>query len=317
MTQAPRPVTPLADPGSPNTRDRQLLTAAMMGDATRAARALAKGAAPFCLNAAKQSPLHLAILADNLPCVRLLIQAGSPLEEPEPIGAGSLLLRAISLRHEDCAIALLEAGANPNPPIKALHTHAFYYAIVEGQTRLAEALIQADPGLFSSEPPPGSLSAACYLHMACDYARPGILSLILKAGVPPNMAWGDNLKPSLVTLLNNSLTFDEPISYCARLLVGAGADVNQIFDHGNFIRTPLMLATESYMPMTANALLDLGADWRIKDASGMSALSLAKSYKILDIHALIKARATSDQERAALAAVLDAPAKASCARPRV
>lgn len=288
-----------------------LLAAAQSGDADALQRALAEGADPLCATPYGATLLQLAIRAGAPSCVRLLIAAGAPVNEPDKARTASLLDMAISWSQEDCALALHEAGAVGKGNLRPL-----YFAIVGGQARLVKQMIKSDPGLLSETPGPDGLCGSDYLRVACEMAHSEMVALFLSAGVRPLVKSFKGHSPSLLSLFSYSDRRDEDIALCARLLIHAGADINQRFNDGERQGSALMFAAERGLPLTVNALLDLGADWTITDARGKNAEALAAKNEQWEARALIQARSAVAQERSELSSELPPLTAPSAARPR-
>ena len=81
------------------------------------------------------TPLLYGVLGGHLDTVRVLVAEGSDVNEASPDGVSALML-ALTKRHEDLALFLLNQGADPNydPRANVLNSNEF---LAEGQDTIA------------------------------------------------------------------------------------------------------------------------------------------------------------------------------------
>lgn len=103
----------------------------------------AEGVASQLGHAAAASPLIRAAAIGSLEIIRLLVEAGAPVNDPcECAGAESALWTAVSFGHRDIAEYLIERGADPNAAAFAGAT-PLHAAVLSGHHDLAGLLLDA------------------------------------------------------------------------------------------------------------------------------------------------------------------------------
>ncbi|KAI9360068.1 ankyrin repeat-containing domain protein [Zopfochytrium polystomum] len=210
--------------GVPNPKfGTPLMTAAIYGDPTATAALLAAGADPNGRSLNNETALTSAAMSGNLETVRMLVEHGADVRHASKSASGvervtalhgacemghvdivKLLLAtkrvdvdavtnppftpltlAIQLERVDCAIALLDAGANVNllGPI--------YFAIAHGEVSVVEALLerQCDLDRFDQE-------GHTPLTLAISKRNVAMVKLLLEKGkVDPNKKKQDGMPP--------------------------------------------------------------------------------------------------------------------------
>lgn len=146
-----------------------MLEAAMAGDVAAVCALL--GDAPDLVhadNGASYSPLYLAAEGGHREIVRLLVEAGAPLNPPTEPGEWSPLAVALAYGHDDVVDYLLAQGAQPD---------VWCAAALGDQARLATLLTQS-PALLEAKGPDGGRP----LHFAGTVA---VATLLVERGADP------------------------------------------------------------------------------------------------------------------------------------
>ncbi len=139
----------------------------------------------LCLGATKAAPpdmsLHEAAFQGNLEAIRQHIEAGSDLNERDPLGGGSPLITAAAFGRVEVVRALIEAGADLNYRNNQGST-PLIAAAAFGRIEVAMALIKAgaDVNLRNNE---GSTA----LHTAAFLCRMEIVEALLDKGADKNV----------------------------------------------------------------------------------------------------------------------------------
>ena len=153
------------------------------------------------------TPLLYAILAGDASNVRVLLSAGANVDDAGPDGVTGLMLALIK-RHEETALLLLDAGADPSPAEAGFA--ALHLASATGSLTVAEALLArgADPdvrlqrpqrltnafeiGVFTS-PGSGRLTqiGSTPFMVAAKSADARMMRLLAEAGADPHLTTAD------------------------------------------------------------------------------------------------------------------------------
>ena len=153
------------------------------------------------------TPLLYAILAGDASNVRVLLSAGANVDDAGPDGVTGLMLALIK-RHEETALLLLDAGADPSPAEAGFA--ALHLASATGSLAVAEALLArgADPdvrlrrpqrltnafeiGVFTS-PGSGRLTqiGSTPFMVAAKSADARMMRLLAEAGADPHLTTAD------------------------------------------------------------------------------------------------------------------------------
>ena len=235
------------------------------------------------------TPLLHAILAGHLESVRVLLAAGANVDEAAPDGVTALML-ALTKRHGDIALFLLNAGADPSPA-DAGYT-ALHLASATGALAVAESLLVrgADPNQ--------------------RLERPQRLTNAFEIGTFQSPGSGRLTQIGATPFILAAKSADAPMM---RLLAEHGADSRLTTDDGT---TALMLAAGlgkrassdiTYYTWTeANAVdaiqvgLELGVDVNAANAHGETALHAAAYHNANRvIEHLLEAGAEIDATNAA------------------
>jgi len=323
----------LARGANPNAQERRdqtaLMWAAAEGHAT-VVRALIE--AGSTINATLPSgftPLFFAVREGHIDVVRVLLEAGVNVNETlqpkadrpasplgtnyKPIRKGtSPLMLAVENGHFDLAMALVEAGADPNDqrsgftPLHAiswvrkpdasdvgdpapigsgsLTSLQFIHALVARGANVNARLGKGVPRPPASATLLGTEGATPFL-MAADRADVPLMRELLKAGADPFLPNADKSTPLMAAAgfgtsdpLEEAGTEDEALE-ATKMLLDLGADINAVDNKGD---TAMHGAAYGNFPAIVQLLADRGADvdiWKQPDKEGRTPLFIAEGYK--------------------------------------
>jgi len=323
----------LARGANPNAQERRdqtaLMWAAAEGHAT-VVRALIE--AGSTINATLPSgftPLFFAVREGHIDVVRVLLEAGVNVNETlqpkadrpasplgtnyKPIRKGtSPLMLAVENGHFDLAMALVEAGADPNDqrsgftPLHAiswvrkpdasdvgdpapigsgsLTSLQFVHALVARGANVNARLGKGVPRPPASATLLGTEGATPFL-MAADRADVPLMRELLKAGADPFLPNADKSTPLMAAAgfgtsdpLEEAGTEDEALE-ATKMLLDLGADINAVDNKGD---TAMHGAAYGNFPAIVQLLADRGADvnvWKQPDTEGRTPLFIAEGYK--------------------------------------
>jgi ankyrin repeat protein len=323
----------LARGANPNAKERREQTALMWAAAEGHAavvRALIEAGA--AINASLTSgftPLFFAVREGRIDVVRALLEAGvnvNEMSKPKenrpaatgsaiyaPVGKGtSPLLMAVENGHFELAIALVEAGADPNdqrtgftplhaiswvrkpdasdagdpPPIGSgrLTSLQFARVLVERGANVNARLDKGAPRPHFSATLLGTEGATPFL-MAADRADVPFMRELLKLGADPFLPNADKSTPLMAAAglgtadpLEEAGTEDEALE-AVKVLLDLGADINAVDDKGD---TAMHGAAYGNFPTIVKLLADRGADvniWKRPDTEGRTPLFIAEGFK--------------------------------------
>jgi ankyrin repeat protein len=229
----PRELTALLDQGlDPNSRTDKGTTLLMMAatDAEKVRLLLARGA-----NASYGALTIAAASRGTVPAIKLLVDAGAPVNPPSGVRAKSTPLLFASMTGDPENVKLLLAhGADPSA--------ALAQAVTFGYSDIVRALISAGAPAKLTEG-----SGINLLHWAAIANRPDVIPALVEAGVSINAQ-----------------------------------------DESGF--TPLMYAATIDFGDTASlrALLRAGADPKIRNSEGRTAVEQARQYRHVNLEAVLK-----------------------------
>jgi uncharacterized protein len=323
----------LARGANPNAQERRdqtaLMWAAAEGHAT-VVRALIE--AGSTINATLPSgftPLFFAVREGHIDVVRVLLEAGVNVNETlqpkaerpaSPLGTNyrpirkgtSPLMLAVENGHFDLAMALVEAGADPNDqrsgftPLHAiswvrkpdasdvgdpapigsgsLTSLQFVHALVARGANVNARLGKGVPRPPASATLLGTEGATPFL-MAADRADVPLMRELLKAGADPFLPNADKSTPLMAAAgfgtsdpLEEAGTEDEALE-ATKMLLDLGADINAVDNKGD---TAMHGAAYGNFPAIVQLLADRGADinvWKQPDKEGRTPLYIAEGYK--------------------------------------
>ena len=274
--------------------------AVQRGDTAALRALLAKKSDVNAPQADGATALHWAVYTDDLPAVDLLLRAGAKATAANGFGATPLSLAA---EGGNAAIVqrLLEAGADPNERTRNSDT-ALMMAARTGTVATVKVLLDRGADVNAKETTRGTTA----LMWAVAQRHPAVVQLLIDRGAdvkaasapawqarPVRYAKATDPRPSQGR--NQDLVVSEvgprnargtdggglsPLAFAARvndlesvrILLAAGADVNQVTNYG---WTPLLIATQNRYYQLASYLLDRGANPNLANKGGWSPLYLA------------------------------------------
>jgi ankyrin repeat protein len=248
------------------------------------------------------TPLLFAARAGDIECARLLLGAGSHINETAPDGNTALLIAGHS-GHTDLAIFLLEQGADPNAA--GIGYTALHSAVLRSDLTLAKALLahHANPNarLTNGTPirrtdPDGLLLAdwvgATPFLLAAKFLNPGMMRALVSGGADPSipmedgttalmvatgLAWANGFDRRSIYIVGGAAPPDENEAFeTAKLAISLGADVNAANQAGD---TALHGAAGKGYGRIIQLLVNSGAKLDVKNRRGMTPLMIAKTVK--------------------------------------
>jgi uncharacterized protein len=323
----------LARGANPNAQERRdqtaLMFAAAEGHATVVRALIEAGSTINATLASGFTPLLFAVREGHIDVVRVLLEAGVKVNETvtpkaerpastvntsyKPMRNGtSPLLLAVENGHFELAIALVEAGADPNDqrsgfsPLHAiswvrkpdasdvgdpapigsgrLTSLEFVRAIVAHGANVNARLAKGVPRPPASATMIGTEGTTPFL-MAADRADVPLMRELLKAGADPLLPNAGKTTPLMAAAglgtsdpLEEAGTEDEALE-ATKMLLDLGADINAVDDKGD---TAMHGAAYGNFPAIVRLLADRGADvniWKRPDTEGRTPLFIAEGYK--------------------------------------
>ncbi len=210
-----------------------------------------------------RGPLHEACVKGFADLIPVLMQAGVSPGDRDASGQSPLDL-ALAYKNVDAVKALLNAGGQGGGSVRSAlqaASSAMENATMRGQIEIVQLLL--DSGFDANRRTP---SGTTYLHDAALKGKVRVASLLLDSGVRL-----DARNQSGATALH-----DAALGGSAKvigLLLDRGAAIDAVDDDSR--ATPLMLAASLARDAAVDLLLQRGADWRLRDREGMTALERA------------------------------------------
>jgi ankyrin repeat protein len=232
--------------------------------------------APPGVGEVSMTPLHVALTDGKVEIARLLIAHGADVHARDSIGRTPLI---VAITYYPSAIELLLAsGVDINeqtrfgPPLLAAARYQWLYRErrrMRERENAVKILLEkgADPNTRDGD------GRNALMVMSMEH-RPGFMR------IPPPLQPVDSKVPRPITIYSFSRKAVEVESNNALQLIGeallqAGCDINAVDING---RTPLMYAVRYQWPAAVRLLLERGANGKLKDKSGLTALDLAKQF---------------------------------------
>ena len=248
------------------------------------------------------TPLLYAILAGDASNVRVLLSAGANVDDAGPDGVTGLMLALIK-RHEETALLLLDAGADPSAAEAGFA--ALHLASATGSLAVAEALLArgADPdvrlqrpqrltnafeiGVFTS-PGSGRLTqiGSTPFMVAAKSADARMMRLLAEAGADPHLTTADGttalmLAAGLGKRAATDITYYDWTEEKAVAALAAGLelglDINAANEHGE---TALHAAAYHNANRVIEFLVDNGAAIDAPNAAEQTPLRIAEGHLI-------------------------------------
>ena len=224
------------------------------------------------------SDFATAIDRGDILAVRRLVEEGADPDTPIEYGENKVtpLARAAGRGRRDIARYLLSKGAKVNARTTDGET-ALMEAVKGGYDDIVTLLLAAGADIKARD-----ARGNTPFSIACFGARLEIADALIERGADPNEVDGNGFTP----LLGASSMGNEDV---VRYLVGKGAKVNAVnqLEYGG--TTALTTAARVGQVGTVRALLELGANPRLRMKSGATALSNAEESGNAEVIALIKA----------------------------
>jgi len=224
-----------------------------------------------------ETPLMIAVRSGNPQVLRLLIEHGAKVDAVESRKGQDALMWAAAEGHTEAVEVLLKAGAEPNTASKGGFS-PLIFAAQNGDIKTVECLIAAGADIEYAVP--AGLNA---LLVAMGARKLRVAELLLAKGGASVTAKDRNGN----TLLHSAAQLGD--LEMARALIAKGADVNAKTSRPQGGRgggggggrgvtgeqTPLMLAARNNHPDLMHALIEAGADPKIKAQDGTTLLMAA------------------------------------------
>ncbi len=323
----------LAKGANPNAKERNeqtaLMWAAAEGHTTIAQTLIASGADIHAALASGFTPLFFAVREGHIDVTRALLDAGIDVNDtlqgpdgphkesnnasykPVPKGTSPLLM-AVQNGHYELAVALVDAGADPNDRrtgFTPLHTLTwvrkpdasddgdpspigsgrltsleFVRVLVKSGADVNARLARGTPRPPNTASRVGTGGATPFL-MAADRADAALMRVLLELGADPFLPNLDNTTPLMAAAgLGTSAPLEEagtePEAFEAvRLLLDLGADIDAVNSDGDSAMHGAAFGT---FPTIVQLLADRGANadiWTRPDKQGRTPLFIAEGYR--------------------------------------
>jgi ankyrin repeat protein len=288
---------------APNT-DVRLAEAAKNGDVAAVRALLEQKADVNEPGPDGTAPLYWAIQSDDLATAQLLIRAGADVKTPNRFGITPIQI-AVANGNIDMIRTLLDAGADPNSVDPANQT-ALISAVRSGELEAVRLLLDRGAKVDWVDPTYGQTA----LMFAVRETSPAIVDLLIKKGASINVRTRTGATPAFrpanppgggshgVGIVRSGLPERgnrqpipgsmTPLLYAARdgkleavkLLVAAGADVNQVEANGISV---LLMAIGNNRMDVARFLIEKGADLNHADWYGRTPLWQAVEVRNMDL----------------------------------
>jgi len=261
-----------------------LTLAAANGDSGLVQRLLAAGANPHAARWNGETAVMIAAGAGSLDAVRQLARDGADVNAAEPRGGQTALMWAAAEGHSDVVAGLIELGAKVDAVSKAGFT-PLVFAVIKNDAASIKTLLAA-----GAHPNAALRSGARPIIVAMQYRHAEAAQLLLERGA--DIGVRDRSGNTTLHLAAQAGDLD-----LVRALLGKGADPNArtpkssapagargVAGGGGFGRggpageqTPLMMAARGDHEQVMRALVEAGADPRLKAQDGANLLMAAAS----------------------------------------
>ncbi len=235
----------------------RLVHAVESGDLKEVKSALKDGADP-CGITGTQNVLHVACERGNMDILRILLDYGADIDMISWKWRDTPLHRACVFGHIPIVAELIQRKANLNARSSNLWMTPMEDAISFGHFECCKLLMQA--GVQINEI--NQYSGYTPLMLACVKGHLEIVNFFLNAGADPNLGFG----------MNNPLVSAAHFPKIIELLLEWGAHIHSKNSY------PLHKAVYYGNFNSVCILLDAGADPKVKDQNGHTALDIACSY---------------------------------------
>lgn len=222
---------------------------------------LSQGSDPNATNKSLSTALHLSAEQGHNRIVRKLLKSGANTDCADSKGYTPLHLAALK-GHVGISRQLLSKGANPDSRTVQGWT-PMHLAALKGH-EAAVVQLKSLGGCVNAKGENGWTP----LHVACHHSHPEVVVKLLAGEADPNLA-EDTQGWTPLHLACNTVSFPSVLQ-----LISYHADVNAITSTK---ATPLHLAARHGCVPIVQALLLNGADRKLQDSSGSTALQIAQS----------------------------------------
>jgi ankyrin repeat protein len=246
--------------------------AAYRDDAALAELLIRAGADASAANRHGATPLALACINGSASMIALLLRSGADANERGPNGETALMMAART-GATAAVTALLDAGADVNAVERLRGTTALMWAAAQAHPHVVELLV-ARGAAVDARSAPSPLGRTAYLAPSARQRAAQVATENTEGGAAARARTGagERAKPEGGGLTALVFAAREGDLESARILVTAGADVNQATQYG---WTPLLTATHNKHYALASYLLDRGADPNLPNRGGWTPLYLA------------------------------------------
>jgi ankyrin repeat protein len=283
-----------ADVNAPQADGATALHWAAYKDDTETTRLLLRaGANPKAVNREGASVLSLACINGNAEIIAALLKAGADVNERLPNGETPLMMAARTGSAAAMEV-LIDHGADVNAKEKLRGTTALMWAAAQSHPAAVKLLIEHGADITARSNPAPKGRTAYLAPTPAERRRQGGTDAIASGGQRPGRGGrraavaNDQDQPSDFTVDaradGGGLT---PLVFAARqgdldsvkVLVEAGADVNQVTQYG---WTPLLTAAQNKYYKTGAYLLDHGANPNIANKGGWTPLYIATDNRNIE-----------------------------------
>jgi hypothetical protein len=242
------------------------------------------GMNPDIRDSNNKTALEVAVIADNLLAVRILLEEGANTELNGSDTNDTPLMTACMCNHHEITDLLLRAGANK----EATSCHSTKYTDEEDNSGLtplmlavmydgaesAKHVLKAGVNLEARDANGYTALHCCLNDLLADH---DCVELLLAAGAKID-AQDNEGNTTLMTAARYGLI------KVVKTLLKAGADINACNKEGN---TPLMIACYSKQPEAVSLLLKEGANTEVRNKRGDTAFILAAEKGGIDVIRLL------------------------------
>ena len=226
------------------------------------------------------TPLYLAAQNGHSDTVEALLSRGADINcRLRKIGATPLFISA-ERGHSELVTLLLEQGATPHARNWNGLT-ALGVAALASRRNIVQQLIEAGAEVNSRDSEGLSLLANCVdtdpaTSPQCSLQ---VLSDLLKAGADPNIRSNSQTFPLLLLARKEVKKDKDLVTKYARLLLEAGANVNQVKTEDGSEHSALSAATQTGHVRLVETLLSAGAETYLRMADGLTPLGHVIKHK--------------------------------------